>query len=459
MLSDPKRAWEPFVPCASAPWDLPRVAHLQRRAGFAAPWPVLERDVREGPEASINRLLQGEPKSGDGSIPAEFERLLDEMARNAGFGGNLGISQGIWLYRMIFTPHPLRERLTLFWHNHFATSQTKVQDLPLMQRQIDLLRTHALGDFKALLQSIGKDPAMLVWLDSTSNRKAKPNENYAREVMELFTLGRGHYTEKDIQEAARAFTGWFVVGGSFREMPAQHDGGAKTIFGRSGPFEGDDVARILLEQPACALFLCRKLFRQFVSDVDEPSDALLEPLAAALRGASYDIRVPVETILRSRLFHDDSMRRRRIKSPVEFAVGLVRSLEILKPTVSAEALAQTCARMGQALLAPPSVAGWEGGPAWINTTTTVERTNLVLGLLSSSDGSFGNRLNARALAERHGFSASAELARFYVDLSVQDAFGDALRARVARAAEGSDRMAAAREAATLVLTSPEYQLA
>jgi uncharacterized protein (DUF1800 family) len=349
--------------------------------------------------------------------------------------------------------------MTLFWHNHFATSHTKVQDVPLMLRQIALLRTHALGDFRALLDAIGKDPAMLIWLDSTSNRKAKPNENYAREVMELFTLGRGHYTEKDIQEAARAFTGWFVVGGSFREMPAQHDDGSKTIFGRTGRFEGGDVARILLDQPACAAFLCRKLFRQFVSDVDSPSDALIAPLAEALRSNDYNIRVPVELILRSRLFHDPVTRRRRVKSPVEFGVGLVRSLEVLKPTVSAEALAQACARMGESLLVPPSVAGWEGGSAWINTTTTVERTNLVLGMLSASDAAFGKRLDPRALAERHGFSAPAEMGRYYVDLGVQDAFDESVRGRVMRAAEGSDRNSAARETATLVFTAPEYQLA
>ena len=173
---------------------------------------------------------------------------------------------------MIFTPHPLRERMTLFWHNHFATSDAKVQNPGLMHRQNALLRSQALGDFQALVSAIGKDPAMLIWLDSTINKKAKPNENYAREVMELFTLGRGHYTEKDIQEAARAFTGWFVVRDQFEEVPRQHDDGVKTVLGQSGHWDGDDIPGILLDQPACAEFICRKLFRHFVSETATPSD-------------------------------------------------------------------------------------------------------------------------------------------------------------------------------------------
>lgn len=459
LLNDPEAAWSPYEPSAADPWDRARVAHLHRRAGFTASWPVLERDLREGPRASIDRLLAGEPTSADGTPAKEFDLLCDGMARGLGANGDLARAQGVWLYRMIFTPHPLRERMTLFWHNHFATSNAKVQNTALMQRQAALMRKYALGDFRAMLAAMGKEPAMLIWLDSTVNRKAHPNENYAREVMELFTLGRGHYNEKDVQEAARAFTGWYVVRDEFSEIASQHDEGAKTILGQSGKFRGEDVARILLEQPACATFLCAKMFKQFVSEVDKPSPELLAPLARRFREKGDDIRVPVETILRSRLFHDASMRRRRVKCPVEFAIGTVRALEVLKPTVSAAALAEACVRMGQGLYAPPSVAGWDGGTAWINTTTSLARTNLVLGLLSQSDGGLGGRLDPRGLAERHGHSRPQEVADFYVDLLVQDAFNAKLRERVAAAAAMPDAPAAAREAATLVLTAPEYQLA
>jgi uncharacterized protein (DUF1800 family) len=447
LMNDPERAWSPYEPDAAQPWDRQAVAHLHRRAGFAAPWAVLERDLGEGPGPSLRRLLEGEPASGDGQPAAAFEARHDAMARSIGGSGNLPRLQAVWLHRMILTPHPLRERMTLFWHDHFATSNNKVGNPALMRRQNALLRQHALGDFGALLTSMAKDPAMLIWLDSATNRKTHPNENYAREVMELFTLGRGHYSEKDIQEAARAFTGFFVQGDRFRVVASQHDAGEKTILGKSGPFEGDDVARILLDQPACAEYVCGKLFRHFVSEVDEPSPALIAPLASAFRDQGYAIAVPVGMILRSRLFFDPAVRRRRVKSPVELTVGTVRALEILKPTVSSDALAEVNGRMGQGLYVPPSVAGWDGGPAWINTTTTLARTNFMLDLLGDDDR-LGKRFDAAELAERHG--ASSDVAGFYADLLVQDAFDRTVRDRL----KGTPK-----EIATLVLTSPEYQLA
>jgi len=459
LWNDPARAWAAYEPSEAAPWDLGRVAHLHRRAGFSGPWPTLQRDLKDGPEASVNRLLDGEPAAADGKPSAAFEGLADAMSRQLAPGATLARLQGLWLYRMIFTGHPLRERMTLFWHNHFATSQAKVQNPALMQRQNDLFRAHALGRFRPLLDAVGRDPAMLVWLDATANRKAHPNENYAREVMELFTLGRGRYSEKDVQEAARAFTGRFVVRDRFEELTAQHDGGTKTVLGRIGALTGDDVASVLLAQPACAEFLCGKLVRQFVTEVDPLPPALLGPLAGALRDSEYDVRATLETVLRSNLFFDASVRRKRVKSPVEFAVGTVRALEVLRPTVQADALAVACDRMGQSLYAPPSVAGWDGGPSWVNSTAMLGRTNLALALLSADDAPLGKRLDPAALAARHGFTDAPDAARFYNDLLVQDAFDRKVGASVAAAVRrSSDPAAAAREAATLVLTSPEYQL-
>jgi hypothetical protein len=180
LLNDPARAWAPYEPSTKAPWDLARVAHLHRHAAFAAPWSILQRDLKDGPAASVDRLFQGEATSGDGQSPDEFDSMLDAMSARVGSDATPARLQGIWLYRMILTARPLLERMTLFWHNHFATSLAKVQNPTLMQRQNDLLRTHALGDFRTMLASVGKDPAMLVWLDATANRKARPNENYAR---------------------------------------------------------------------------------------------------------------------------------------------------------------------------------------------------------------------------------------------------------------------------------------
>jgi uncharacterized protein (DUF1800 family) len=300
---------------------------------------------------------------------------------------------------------------------------------------------------------------MLIWLDSTANRKAHPNENYAREVMELFSLGRGHYSEKDVQEAARAFTGWFVARDRFQEIAAQHDGGSKSILGRTGAFGGDDVPGILLAQPACAEFLCGKLVRQFVTEIDTVPAEVIAPLAKAFRESGYDIRVPLATILRSNLFYDPQVRRRRVKGPVEFCVGTVRALEVLKPTVQAEALAESCTRMGQSLYAPPSVAGWDGGASWANSTAMLTRTNLALALISAESATLGRRLDPAILAKRHGFDDAPGIARFYTDLLVQDGFDAKVRETVAAAVRKAAPATSAREAATLVLTSPEYQLA
>ncbi len=456
---DPETAWAPFVPGEAEPWDRARVAHLHRRAGFAAPWAILERDRQEGPEAAVERLLTGEPLGPDGQPAAEFETYHDRLDREVAAGGSLSLLQAAWIYRMIFSPHPLRERMTLFWHNHFATSNAKVNSLRLMQRQNALLRREALGDFRTLLPAIARDPAMLLWLDAAGNRKARPNENYGREVMELFTLGRGHYTEKDVQEAARAFSGTFIRGDRYRFEPAQHDTGPKTILGQTGPFGADDVARILLDQPACAAFLARKLYRQFVSAIDEPSGELLAPLAQAIRDAKYHLIDPLRLILRSRLFHSPAMRRSLVKSPVELAVGTVRALELVRPTVSCEALAEACDRMGQALYAPPNVAGWEGGPAWINTTTSLARTNLGLALVGTSDEALGRRLDPKALAARHGATTPEAAAQFFLDLLLPDGVGPTVRDQIMTTARTASPAEAARSAVNLVLTAPEYQLA
>jgi uncharacterized protein (DUF1800 family) len=460
-LNDPAWAWKPFEPTSARPWDLESVAHLHRRAGFAAPWMILDRDRQEGPEAAIKRLLKGEDKSADGAPAAVLESTLDEMTAQLGPSADLTRIQSIWLYRMIFTPHPLRERMTLFWHNHFSTSFAKVQNASLMLRQNTLLRSQALGDFGAMVTAIGKDPAMLIWLDSTINKKAKPNENYAREIMELFTLGRGHYSEKDIQEAARAFTGWFVIRDEFQEVPRQHDDGIKTVLKRKGAWDGDDIPGILLEQPACAEFICRKLFRHFLSDTQTPPDALIAPLARAFRESHYQIQVPVATILRSNLFFDPSIRRRRVKCPVEFAVGTIRALEIVSPTVQAAALAEACGRMGQSLFAPPSVAGWDGGPGWVNSTAMLARANLALGLLSDQDEALGQRCDPWALAARHGRTGREALAGFFLDLLAAGTLDPKARQQIEKAATNRDfnDNAAAREVVRLILTAPEYQLA
>ncbi len=456
---DAVAAWAPYAPSPEQPWNLARVAHLHRRAGFQAPWSVLERDLAEGPEAAIDRLIHGEPTALDGQPAAQFERTMDLLSAESAASGSLSRLQSAWIYRMILTPNPLRERMTRFWHGHFATSNTKVNNLKLIHRQSALFRSHGMGDFRELLSEVGRDPAMLIFLDSPTNRKAHPNENYAREVMELFSLGRGNYSEQDVKEAARAFTGRFVQGDRFREVAAQHDGEIKQILGKEGVLNGETVVGILVDQPACARFLAHKLYRLFISEFDDPDPALLEPVASNLRAANYRIQTTVEMILRSRLFHDNASQGRKLRSPVELAVGTVRALEILDPCPSPETLAAACTRMGEALYAPPNVAGWPGGTEWINTASSLERANLLLGLLSKSDDKLGRRLNPEALAKRYSFANPGDTRNFYTQLLVEGPFQDGLRSAVERQAQpDSQEDDRVRFDISLILTAPEYQL-
>src|SRR5262249_17630330 len=283
--------------------------------------------------------------------------------------------------------HPLREKLTLFWHNHFATSIAKVQSPALMFRQNCLLRQHALGRFGPLLQAISRDAAMLLWLDSNSNVAGKPNENYARELMELFSLGVGNYTEKDIREAARAFTGWRTDGGNFTSDARLHDGGTKTVLGQSGQWNGGDVVRIVLEQSAAARFLVRKFYHFLVSEQAEPPDSLIEPLCESFRKNDYDIAGLVRTILASRHFYSSHAFRQRIKGPVEYVLGTVQAVYRRYKEEDADyrplpqqVLVSRLNAMGQQLFAPPNVKGWPGGATWLNTHTVLERSNFAASL-------------------------------------------------------------------------------
>jgi Protein of unknown function (DUF1800) len=370
---DPAEAWRPWRPCADDPWGPKWAAHLYRRAGFGPSRDDLAEAERLGPEGTLELLLRGRPEA------QEIVETLSDVGRVAAENDDHGDQlRGWWLYVMLRGGHPLREKMTLFWHNHFATSLVKVQDPVLMFRQNELLRAHALGKFGPFLQAISRDGAMLLWLDSSSNVKGKPNENYARELMELFSLGVGHYTEKDVREAARAFTGWRTDGTGFAFDARLHDGGTKTVLGRTGPWDGGDVVRIVLEQPAAARFLVRKLYQHLVSETASPPDALLEPLCESFRRSDYDIAELVRTILASRLFYSPHAFRQRIKGPVEYVLGAVRA--VYQPSGPDEALPQRVlvprlAAMGQPLFTPPNVKGWPGGTAWLNTSTVLERDN------------------------------------------------------------------------------------
>ena len=279
--------------------------------------------------------------------------------------------QSWWLTEMLTTASPLTEKMTLFWHNHFVSSQQKVRSPQLMHRQNALLRRHALGNFGEMLHAVARDPAMVIYLDSASNRKGQPNENFAREVMELFTLGEGNYEERDIKEVARAFTGWSIDldTGDFMFRRAAHDEGAKTVLGRSGSFDGDAVLAILLEQPQTAEFIAGKLWREFVSPNPDPAE--VKRIARVFRDSRYDIRAALHAILVSDAFYAPQHRAALIKSPVDLVVGTLRQFSFTTGEVMPFVF--TANQLGQILFAPPNVKGWPGGEAWINSTRLLAR--------------------------------------------------------------------------------------
>ncbi|MFP6558872.1 DUF1800 family protein [Paraburkholderia sp. B3] len=288
-----------------------------------------------------------------------------------------------WLGEMLVTPSPLTERMTLFWHNHFTSGQDKVSEPQLMASQNALLRREALGSFAAMLHGVAKDPAMLLYLDGASNRKGKPNENFAREVMELFTLGEGQYTQRDVSEAARAYTGWGVDPDTWHYVwrPEQHDGGEKTVLGRSGAFDGDAVLDILLEEPQTAQFVAAKLWREFVSPA--PDDAQLDLAAQRFRASGYDIGTGLRALLLTSAFWDEDNRGTLVSSPVEFVVGTIRRFDVSYG--DAMPFARTTASLGENLFYPPNVKGWPGGTAWINSSTLLARKQFVEQLFRATE--------------------------------------------------------------------------
>jgi uncharacterized protein (DUF1800 family) len=455
----PSKFWASYVPDESCPWTLRRVAHVHRRAGFAATWDEIQRDLKDGPQASIDRLLTG--KSRRKGVPAEFEataKLLAESAVNSNDPGRL---KAWWVYRMLFGPDPLTERLALMWHNHFATSNLKVEDLAAMHQQNQQFRELARAPFGKLLNVVVRDPAVLRWLDAPANRKGHPNENLGRELMELFTLGIGHYTEGDVKEAARALTGWTVSDeGRFEELPARHDDGEKAILGHKGKWKGDDLVRMLLEHPATGHRLAFRVCELFMGE-GVATAAGVEELAQGLRQRDLDIGWAVETVLRSRAFFADSNLGRRVLSPVEYVIGPARALELFDPPSSTLVLAEWAARLGQDLFYPPNVGGWPAGRTWWTTRSVIGRANYAAALVEGVRVGRPGPMDAVALAGQHGQAKDrTNIIAFYTKLLLG----------VGPPAAWSDRLTAAlgpgndiqpetiRKAVSLILAMPEAQL-
>lgn len=450
MLLTFENAWQPFEPTQARPFDRRLAAHLYRRAGFAASRDELDAAVKLGPRGAVQQLLT----AGDGN--AKFAQEMETFATRVLATNNADSLSAWWLYRMLHTPAPLTEKLTLFWHGHFATSAAKVTDPKLMYAQNALLRREALGSFESLVQGIARDPAMLIYLDSVTNRKTHPNENFAREVMELFVLGLGNYSERDIQELARCFTGWEIQRGQFKFNRFQHDYGQKKFLGKSGEFDGDDGLRVILEQPAAPQFICQKLVRFLVSDEVELTDELIQPLAEAFRRGGLNIAPVVETILTSNYFFSDETLGRKIRSPVELAIGLLRALEA---TSSTQRLVGQLDGLGQKLFFPPNVKGWDGGTTWINSATLIGRANLVRELVTSTDTRFaGGSLGD--YVERQGWTTPEQIVDGWCELLVATPLAKDVHAQLVKTLKSNkDRRQALPQVLHTLGALPEFQLA
>lgn len=371
--------WLLPLPALAAPIGEAGARLLLSRTGFGTPAAQVAALAPLEREAAVDRILAGsrtEPASAPPPWTAEAllhppRKQLSEDEKKAlrDTETRRGLAlRGWWLQEMATTPSPVTEKLTLFWHGHFVSGQSKVKSAQLMYRQNALLRREALGNFATLLHDIARDPAMLRYLDTAGSRKGEANENFAREVMELFTLGEGHYSEQDIREAARAFTGWQLDPASGEPVfrPRRHDDGAKTVLGHSGTLDGDAVLDTLLAQPATARFITRKLWLYLVSPT--PDEATVKRLAAGF-GRDYQIKPLLRALLLTPAFWQSSGQQ--VKSPVELTVGTVVTFGATVPDWPA--LAQLNRRMGQDLFDPPNVRGWPGGDTWINSDSLLLR--------------------------------------------------------------------------------------
>lgn len=413
--------------------------HLLLRAGFGGTPTQIQTLAAWGPDRAVDYLLEYDavPVEDAGADAADknIMRPLTEGEREAYRAAQraqdenalaqfrlrrqeaerkdrqqMGELQRRWLERMIETPRPFQEKMVLFWHGHFATSYRTIENSYHMLKQNELFRAHAAGNFGELLFQIIRDPAMLAYLDNNDSSKREPNENLARELMELFSLGEGAYSEHDIKEGARALTGYTFQDDEFVFNEENHDGGAKRILGASGAMDGDDFCRAILAQRACPEFIASKLYRFFARhvptnprDQDQATRAIVKQLANTMVRAKYELRPVLRQLFVSEHFYHPSIVGEKIKSPAELVVGAVRSLDT--PVRDLAILNDALNLMGQSLYYPPSVKGWDGGRSWINTSTMFVRQNILAFLLTGK-----KPVGYDALADEHGYDPTPLLA-------------------------------------------------
>jgi uncharacterized protein (DUF1800 family) len=382
-------------------WTNAEVVHLLLRAGFGGAEDEVKACLALGREETVRRLIAGEALTETAALTpfdqlnAEGKKALDPV--------QLGDQQMYWLYRMVNSNAPLIEKMTLFWHGHFATANYKVKNVTLMVQQNTLFRKYALGNYKELVLATGKDPAMMIWLDVNRNKKNKPNENYAREVMELFTLGIGQYTETDVKEAARAFTGWTYSEKENKVAfnPKQHDNDPKTLLGEKGNLDGDEAIDIIFHQKSLSTFLALKLLKYFATD--NPPDSWVQQVAKHIVEKATIGEVLHELFLSDDFYHPN-LRLALIKTPADYVAGILKTLQL----PAARGHAQAMRKMGQELFSPPDVAGWRGGASWLNT-------NLLLARYQFAE-SIAMQMNNKKLMPADATPKQAELPEEWVKL-------------------------------------------
>ena len=475
-------------PLPAAQWDYAKARHLLARAGFGGTPQEVERLHKMGLYKAVDYLVEyaflpapnlpfdGLPPerpepiaafAGKARIPGAAARV---QGRRLAEGSQFGPLRLWWLERMVESPRQLQEKLALFWHGHFATQNSVVAHAYNMYRQNQLLRQHAAGNFGGLLYGMVHDPAMLRYLDNNKNVKGQPNENLAREILELFSMGADQgYTEEDIIQAARALTGYTYdhFNGQFRFVHAQHDTGEKTIFGKKGPWTGDDLVKLILDQPTTSRFVASRLFEFFAHR--DPNQETVEAMATVLRTNEFELEPMLKNLFLSKEFYSDSAMGSQIKSPVQLVVGMLRDLGV-KDVTNSGTLDGAIRQMGQELFEPPDVKGWRYGRSWISSNRMFIRYNAVADLIKSVPQPGGRRgIDVVALVQSGGCKTADEAVDYLAKACLAKPLSSEKRKELIdylgqlppqsewakQQAEINERM---QSALILMLSMPEYQV-
>ena len=469
--------------------EIALMAHLMRRAGFGATRDELDTLVSDGYEATVESLLDPNTPT---NVPEDLLRRY-HPDQSAGLGIR-GVA-AYWLYRMIHSKRPLNEKVALFWHSVFATGYPKLAQGRVLMDQIDMFRNHGMGSLSTLLVELSRDPSMIMWLDNNENHKGAINENYGRELLELFSMGVGNYSEDDIKECARAFTGWTVGNSEYMEMrirndslwpygrinlhfefnPDDHDNGEKSFLGQKGRLTGEDIVKIICRQPATARFIARHMYSFFVADeppvtnwpYTPPRDPeAIEALSRAYFDSGHNIGSMLRVLFNSDLFKSRESWYQKVKSPAELVSGVLRLTgEYREPDPSIQGASDDMEAMGQALINPPSVEGWHAGVEWIDTGNLVERANFASGKFADIDKPGIKKMVARFLADSGGVSSPERLLHGCLDqmgaIELSEPTMEALTEHASRLVdmEGPDAMPERKVAEMLrmVASTPEFQ--